>query len=156
MFGLGDSVTFLQDGGEAEVPPLTLVISPDLRSTPTIDQGRGFGNGFGLGPMLTDGNGFFSSEEATLVTVELEPGLHGSVVEVLLIAEDKLVVLGFTSGRFSLFEFEDLPRFEENFVALRPTMDPPIFCVFSISVLEDCTLVTDELQSLVSKCKHLE
>ena len=29
--------------------PLTEVISPDFRSTPTIDQGRGFGRGLGFG-----------------------------------------------------------------------------------------------------------
>ena len=50
-FPLPTSFDSFEDGGEAEEPPLTLVISPDLRSTPTIDHGRGFGIGFGLSPI---------------------------------------------------------------------------------------------------------
>lgn len=33
---------------------VTLVTSPDLRSTPTIDQGRGFGKGLGFAAKLLD------------------------------------------------------------------------------------------------------
>ena len=39
-----------EDGGSVELDPEppTLVISPDLRSTPTIDHGRGLGKGLGF------------------------------------------------------------------------------------------------------------
>ena len=63
-FPLIVSVDNFEGGGEADAPPLTLVISPDLRSTPTIDHGRGFGIGFGLGPSPDDDTGVtFSSPD---------------------------------------------------------------------------------------------
>ena len=37
-----------EDFSSELVLPSTEVISPDFRSTPTIDHGRGFGSGFGL------------------------------------------------------------------------------------------------------------
>ena len=41
---------------------------------------------------------------------------------------DKLVTLGLISGNFELLEFDEFPGFaEENFVVLKPTMEPPIF-----------------------------
>ena len=150
---LADSIAILEDGGEDEAPPLTLVTSPDLRSTPTIDHGRGLGNGFGLGPAPIEGTVVFSCPDAAVCdTIEVLPVVHGFVAEEL-IAEDKLVVLGLISGNFPLLEFDEFGRFDGvNFDALRPTMEPPIFCVSSILELEDFALFEDEnVQSLVSK-----
>ena len=65
-FPLTASFDNFEDGGEAEDPPLTLVISPDLRSTPTIDHGRGFGIGFGFGAIAdVDAGDTFSSPDWT-------------------------------------------------------------------------------------------
>ena len=87
------------EGGEADDPPLTLVISPDLRSTPTIDHGLGFGNGFGLGPKPVVGVFVFSSTDDTACAIlELTP-IDDGFVEL-----EMLEVLGFASGNFSVFD----------------------------------------------------
>lgn len=72
----------------------TEVSSPDLRSTPTMDHGLGFGNGFGFGGHTSDGV---------------------SIVGAVVVAD---VVRGFGSGDVPV----DSPG--ENFDALSPTIDP--------------------------------
>ena len=87
----------------------TLVTSPDLRSTPTIDQGRGLGRGLGLGLkwlLVTGGEGVLSSAAEV-----------GKV----------LVLRGLASGDGEAF-FSKL-----NLVDLKPTMDPLGSSVFGFS-----------------------
>ena len=67
---------------------ITDVTSPDFRSTPTMDHGRGFGRGFGFGTPATAGGSALSE--------------------------------GCSDGKL------DDGREVENFVALRPTMEPPL------------------------------
>ena len=88
----------------------TLVTSPDLRSTPTIDQGRGLGRGLGLGlkwVLGTAGEGVLSSAAAEVGKV--------------------LVLRGLASGDGEAF-FSKL-----NLVDLKPTMDPLGSSVFGFS-----------------------
>ena len=102
-FPLCASVDNFEDGGEADDPPLTLVISPDLRSTPTIDHGRGLGIGFGLGAIAdADAGDTFSSPDWTFDVFVFEDVM----VE---LPADKLVTLGLISGNLELLEFVELP-----------------------------------------------
>ena len=75
----------------------TEVSSPDLRSTPTMDHGLGFGNGFGFG-------GHTSDVVADVVNI------------IVVVVAD--VVRGFGSGDVPV----DSPG--ENFDALSPTIEP--------------------------------
>ena len=139
------SVESFEDGGELEAPPLTLVTSPDLRSTPTIDHGRGFGKGFGLSPIPSVGVvfTFSSADDVAGATLGILP-----VKELLVEFAEELVIRGFISGNFPIVMFGGLSMFEdENFEALRPRMDPPVFgissilvCVVGSAIFEDVTL----------------
>lgn len=106
-FPLTTSFDNFEDSGEAEEPPLTLVISPDLRSTPTIDHGRGFGIGFGLSPSpdVDTGERFSSPDDKTWAPFNLLPA-EGLIDE---LPGDKLVTLGLISGNFELLEFDKFP-----------------------------------------------
>ena len=126
-----------------EAPPLTLVISPDLRSTPTMDQGRGFGNGFGLRPS-PDIEASSPELDATCAVVKVF-ALVLAFDCVVAIADEKLVVLGFISGTFPLIALEELPRFDDDsFVALKPRIEPPIFGVSSFFGMEEVWGLFDE------------
>lgn len=87
---------------------ITDVTSPDFLSTPTMDHGRGFGRGFGLGTPAIAGCSVISDD--------------GS--------DDK---------------FDD-GREVENFVALRPTIEPPL-AVGEVAGTPPPTTPTDELSS---------
>ena len=130
-----------------EAPPLTLVISPDLRSTPTMDQGRGFGNGFGLRP--SPGIEASSPElDAACAVVEVFALVFALVLEfdcVVAVANEKLVVRGFISGTFPLIALEELPILDDDsFVALKPRIEPPIFGVASFFGMEEVWGLFDE------------
>ncbi len=67
---LAATVGPLRASGESALPPITEVSSPDFLSTPTMDQGRGLGRGFGLGgpspPLTLDFVPSADPDEATL------------------------------------------------------------------------------------------
>ena len=75
----------------------TLVTSPDFLSTPTMDQGLGFGNGLGLGGAVN--------------------GVDSSLIPVFAVIVD----LGLASG-----EGDDFFSKFENFEERKPSMEPPL------------------------------
>ena len=77
--------------------PATLVTSPDFLSTPTMDQGLGFGNGLGLGGAVN--------------------GVDSSLIPVFAVIVD----LGLASGEGDDF-FSKFDNFEER----KPSMEPPL------------------------------
>jgi len=117
--------------GFSTLSPLlvTLVTSPDFRSTPTMDQGRGLGRGLGLGP--TGGE---------------DPSSLGLLpLPVLLVPKTAAAALG-AAGRADLGlasgDGEDFFSRLVNFVDRRPRIEPP--------PLDGATVVLEFVVSLIS------
>ena len=110
----------------------TLVTSPDLRSTPTIDQGRGLGRGLGLG----------------LKWLLLVTGGSSTAVEVgKVLVDDRGLASGEGEAFFSRLNLDDL----------KPTMDPlgcSSFACFSSMMSLGVEVVIGEAEnSLVGEVK---
>ena len=91
---------------------VTLVTSPDFRSTPTMDQGRGLGRGLGLGP--TGGE-----DPSSLGLLPLPALLVPKTAAAALGAAGR-ADLGLASG-----DGEDFFSRLVNFVDRRPRIEPP-------------------------------
>ena len=89
----------------------TAVISPDFRSTPTMDQGRGLGSGLGLGTPPR-GEGVSAEAEGEF---ELGDAAAAAAAGLELGVEDDAFVVVFV---------DEEPREEVNLVDRSPTMEP--------------------------------
>jgi len=103
--------------------PRTVVSSPDFLSTPTIDQGRGLGKGFGLrGPKFSDAEGMLGAAEIALERVlgsgEVPPGMLGENLFVLRPTMDPLGSSFGTTDTVGVFSEVGDVRFPTNPVDL--------------------------------------